>query len=111
MISTAEFNTELEQILKKIESLLHAKATEYAPDPNRRFSNFEDAARILNTSPLVAWQGFFTKHLVSLFEIIQHPHYYHIDIVEEKVHDLIAYLIIFEIMFKKLKTKKQETQK
>jgi len=75
--------------------VLASKSAEYSTSDDKLF-NFRQAARILDTTPAKALQGMFSKHLVSLFDLISgrtKPSQY---LIDEKIGDCINYLILLE---------------
>ena len=85
--------------LKEIESTLSLKADEYATDGSA-FYNFERSAEISRTEPKTELWGMAKKHLVSIIDMVesdkQHRHNY----IEEKIGDMICYLILLEGLLK-----------
>jgi len=81
---------------------LAQKAPEYAT-PEDPFHNFHRAASILGCSPARALVGMWTKHLVSILDMVElasrgekipEP------LLEEKITDAICYLVLLEAMLK-----------
>lgn len=94
---------------KKFEELLNArmeftrqvlsnKAKEYAIGD--RLYNFKRAAEILRTTPAKALAGMFTKHLVSVLDLVEGSIAPTESIVDEKIGDAINYLILLEAILK-----------
>lgn len=103
------FNDLVESVMLRVRNILAAKNQEYVPGENEnRFANFYKGAVIQNIPVLEAWRGYFTKHLVSLFDIIQYPGKFPKHIVKEKIQDLIAYLIIFEGLWTETSEEKKD---
>lgn len=98
-MTNKEFNELLEQRISSIKETLGVKAREYASEDDR-LHNFKHAAFInLMTPPEALW-GMATKHLVSVIDLIEHRQPLSVEAVNEKVGDLINYLILLEAVFK-----------
>jgi len=95
-----QFDQVCKERLIEIKTVLMEKEKEYAKNDDR-YHNFNIAARILGTTPEKALRGIMMKHLVSVFDIIEAPSKTTHDIIDEKVGDLINYLILLEGMLKK----------
>ena len=97
-----EFDNVVEDRLKLVKSSLIAKNKEYSRD-NKPLHNFDKASRISGQSREKALWGFALKHYVSFMDILDDmdkdsmPSKEHI---EEKIGDLINYLIICEASIK-----------
>jgi len=93
-----EFNAILSGRVRKIVVTLGSKAEEYARGEDR-LHNFRVAARMLGTTPEQALWGMAAKHLVSVQDMVDG----HLDaspaMVDEKIGDLINYLILLEAVF------------
>ena len=102
-----EFNLLLERRLEQIRSTLVRKAGEYASNTDR-LHNFKAAGAMLRSSAAQACLGFMTKHLVSVFDIVQEMDAGVIregrnEQIDEKVGDAINYLILLEAILKEKK--------
>lgn len=80
---------------------LMAKGREYSSETDR-LHNFKRAGRVMNCTPEKALLGFLTKHLVSIFDMVDAldkgaP----IDpkMKEEKLGDVCAYVILLDALF------------
>ena len=95
-----EFDKVVENRIDQIKKVLAAKAQEYSSD-NDRFHNFKVAARIKNCTPEQALHGMMLKHEVSIIDLILNPESPNLreDIVNEKIGDMIDYLILLEGLF------------
>jgi hypothetical protein len=99
-MKTEQFDILLEQRISKIREILSVKAKEYSASGSDRLHNFKRASSMLNCSNAEAWRGFFMKHMVSIFDIIDgklSPTEHNID---EKIGDAINYLILLEMIYK-----------
>jgi len=94
-----KFEEVVENRIEKIREVLSAKAEEYATSGNR-FHNFDVAARILDSTPEQALQGIMSKHIVSVFDLIEWADSDEEKVTEkaidEKIGDTINYLILLE---------------
>ena len=95
------FQRILERRLEKIEKTLSEKAREYASETNK-FYNFDKGSEITGKPPKEVLWGFAVKHLVSVCDIVDDDSDT-IDIckINEKIGDLINYLILLEILLKR----------
>lgn len=95
-----DFNTVVEHRISSIREVLLKKAAEYARNGDR-LHNFKRASAIEQCSPVMALRGFLTKHIVSIYDMIDdceagckaRP-----DIWNEKIGDAINYLILLEAL-------------
>ena len=97
------FDEVVDDRIEKIRSVLQKKAVEYSGDGDR-FHNFNVAAHIVGSTPEKALRGMMLKHLVSVFDLVEwaqtgderlsEP------LIDEKIGDLINYLILLEAMLK-----------
>lgn len=98
-----EFDQLVEERCEQIKKTLINKAKEYATKQDR-FHNFTVAGRLLNISPEKALLGMMSKHLVSVFDLvewaIEAPEKLNIAIINEKIGDSINYLILLEGLLK-----------
>ena len=87
----------LNERLSKTVRVLGNKAADYAKDGDR-LHNFRVAARIGNESMAKALEGMMRKHLVSVYDLIDKDEREVIpaDLIDEKIGDLINYLILLE---------------
>lgn len=94
-MKTEVFESILENRLLKISGVLGHKAKEYALGGDR-LHNFKTAAALLQTTQAKALWGIAAKHLVSVADLVEGrlpPTEY---FVNEKIGDLINYLILLE---------------
>jgi len=92
-----QFNTVCNKRLDKIKSVLQAKGKEYVSGSDR-YHNFNVAARVLGTSREEALLGMAVKHYVSILDIIEQPGRFSDEMIDEKIGDMINYLILLEGM-------------
>ena len=96
------FNGIVQNRLDKIQSTLISKGKEYQRNADV-LHNFEKAAKMGNTTREKALWGFALKHYVSFMDILddlEKGEPVHLDLVEEKIGDLINYLILAEASIK-----------
>jgi len=109
-MTNADFEEVLQRRLGQIMKVLSYKAVEYAQADDRLY-NFKVAARLNNTTPVKAAWGMATKHLVSVMDLIDEKLYNTEDAVDEKIGDLINYLILIEALLteqREIKTKHRD---
>ena len=100
-MKTERFNEILNSRLEKIRATLERKATEYVQNDDRLY-NFRRAARISDKHPAEALWGMAMKHLVSVIDLVEgSPETIpDDDFIDEKIGDLINYLILLEAILK-----------
>lgn len=98
-MTNEEFEKILTDRLSKIEVVLGTKAKEYAHRGDR-LHNFKVAARIAGSSKVKAAWGMAAKHLVSVIDLVNGDLENTQANVDEKIGDLINYLILIEALFK-----------
>src|SRR5574343_2116418 len=95
-MTNEEFDIVLDKVIQSIKSTLGNKAKEYSFNSDR-LSNFKDAARISNQTPLQALDGFMLKHRVAFEDYIKCDAG-NIEVPlgwwQEKIFDQINYLIL-----------------
>ena len=96
-----EFDDILEERIYQIKSVLKSKAKEYATED--RLHNFKVAAKMNGSTNARALWGMASKHLVSVMDMLDSEQKHTADHVNEKVGDLINYLILLEAVFKEPK--------
>lgn len=95
------FDDVLKERLRKTESVLAAKAEEYATGENR-YHNFFRAAGLQGCTPEQALMGMLAKHLVSVLDMVavtaegDWKRWPREDMIDEKIGDTINYLILLE---------------
>ena len=94
-MTNKDFEILLNERLGKIRKVLAIKQKEYATDD--RLHNFRVAARIMNVPLPQALWGMAMKHLVSIIDIIEGRIEADYD---EKIGDMINYLILLEAALK-----------
>lgn len=97
-----EFQEVLQQRLKKIEETLGNKAKEYAAEGDK-LHNFNVGARITGQIREKVLWGFALKHYISFMDILDNMELGKLPseaIVDEKIGDLINYLVLVEASIK-----------
>jgi len=84
--------------LHKIEELLLRKSKEYAFNGDRLW-NFKQAARFTGQSQQKALWGIAAKHFASVDDLVNKRLAPRREMIDEKIGDLINYLIILEAVF------------
>jgi hypothetical protein len=96
----SEFNKIVDERIDQIRSTLQSKAEEYATDGSA-FYNFERSAEISRSTPKVELWGMAKKHLVSVIDLVESDSSFSQEHINEKIGDLINYLILLEGILKK----------
>ena len=99
MATRSSRNKTLKKRLHLVESVLGNKAKEYAVSDDR-LHNFRVAAKIQDVSVPKAIWWFMLKHLVSVKDLVDGNIKPTTPLVEEKIGDMINYLILLEGAFK-----------
>lgn len=98
-MKTEDFEVLLQSRVEQIQSVLGNKAKEYAQDDDRLY-NFKIAARTKGETPEKALWGMAVKHLVSVMDLVDGKLESTPPMVDEKVGDMINYLILLEAILK-----------
>lgn len=101
-MNSEKFNKIVEDRCSKIVRTLAQKAREYALNDDR-LHNFNVASRLSNQPREVALWGMALKHYVSILDMIEGTKEGTIPseaMINEKIGDLINYLILLEASFK-----------
>ena len=99
-VSHEEFEKLFEERVQKCKSVLVKKSKEYAPGEDK-MHNFNEAARILNTTPEKIAFMYMMKHFQSFMDIVMNNREVTEDVWDEKLGDLINYLFLIDAMWKK----------
>ena len=100
-MTSAEFDDILAMRIDKIRTVLSSKAVEYASSSDR-LHNFKRAAALSGRTTAQALVGMWTKHLVSVLDIVDEDAHYAGPLpisrafIDEKISDAINYLILLE---------------
>lgn len=98
-----DFDSIVDSRCAQIKEVLSNKAKEYASDGDR-FHNFRVASRMAGTTPEKALAGMKLKHDVSVGDLIEWadstPEKLTVSLIDEKIGDSIAYLILLEGLLK-----------
>jgi hypothetical protein len=101
-MNSETFNKIVEDRCEAIKKTLIQKGKEYASDDDRLY-NFKRQSEMNRQTPQEAARGNWTKHLVSVMDLIEgriEPTEY---LLNEKIGDSINYLILIESLFKEKK--------
>jgi len=100
-MNNVEFNAVVANRCAEINYILGRKAEEYARGD--RLSNFKKAAKLVNCTPERALFGFVAKHIIALMDFVEdideglvQPQ----DRWDEKIGDIINYMILLEALVK-----------
>jgi len=101
-MNNEQFDEIVESRLKKIQEILLLKRSDYAAGDRDRLHNFHRAADMLNCTAAKALVGMWTKHVISILDMVDDlPHFNRTeDYIDEKIGDAINYLILLEAMLK-----------
>lgn len=93
-----EFNKQVDERIKLIQSVLQKKGAEYANDKDV-FHNFEEGTKMSfhDKREMVAWE-YMMKHIISIKDMIASKNAYSENTIREKFGDAINYLILMEVM-------------
>lgn len=101
-MTESEFYKIYDSAIERISSIVKRKHAEYGEDSDY-FYNFNRGSEILGTHPAGVLAAYMTKHTVSVYDIINEfsrGESVKISQLEEKITDLIVYLLLFEGMVK-----------
>lgn len=109
-----DFNIVMDDLLFIAKRKMERRAREYSDDSDR-LRNFKTAAELRHQTLYQAIAGPMSKHTVSIYDMIDSPESYTVDVWEEKIVDHINYLILLraaiaeEQEYQKLSLKTTET--
>jgi len=99
------FEALLEKRLALTRRILASKNAEYANDSDK-LHNFKRAAAMLGCSKEKALVGMWTKHIISILDIVEkienYGEYPDTKLLEEKIGDSVNYLILLEACVKEV---------
>lgn len=98
-MNRSDFNNLVDRRIEKIRATLSDKASEYATD-GTAFYNFFRASEINRKRPESALWDMATKHLVSIIDMVESEQDYEPEYIDEKIGDMINYLILLEGIMK-----------
>ncbi len=99
-ITEREFETLFEERVRKCREVLVKKSKEYSSN-NDKMRNFNVTARMMDILPEQAAWMFMMKHFQSVYDIIMHEKPVSKEMWDEKIGDLINYLLLIDAMFTK----------
>ena len=101
-MNSKQFDEVMERRIELIRKVLITKRAEYAPEGGDRLHNFNRAAAMLGCTRERALIGMWTKHIISILDIVDNieskkPS---MALIEEKIGDAVNYLLLLEAMLK-----------
>ena len=105
-MNNEHFNMVISHRLQTIFDLFEKKQKEYAL--KHPLHNFSKASLVSGKSMAEVWYGYFLKHYVSLLDIINGDIDPTKELVDEKITDMIVYLLLFEHIIEEEKLKRGE---
>ena len=88
-----DFNKLVETQCERIKATLTMKQSEYNFSGDR-FDSFKKAALLENTTPERVLEGYLTKHIISLYDMLNSEEKFSKERWEEKLGDSINYLVL-----------------
>lgn len=95
-----DFYALVDRRLEKTRDVLISKGKQYSKEQNKLY-NFRRAAKINQVPLKVALWSMSTKHLVSIIDMVESDQHFDDDYIDEKIGDMINYLILLEAALKK----------
>ncbi len=93
-----DFDGVVDAIMKECKRVLSNRSEHYSSESDR-LHNFKRAAALLETTPEDALAGMWTKHIVSVFDMIDNiENQTDLNLWNEKLHDLINYAILLKAL-------------
>lgn len=92
-----KFNAVVQHRLDECAKILISKSEEYSSDTDR-LHNFKAAARVNNCTPEQALWGMYTKHLISVMDLMAAPNKVSESKLAEKITDSINYHLLLEAL-------------
>lgn len=97
-MTTEVFDKIVDDRLRLTKNILSLKAGEYATSQDRLW-NFRRAARLNNNTPEQALLGMLTKHIISIYDMVDNVEVNRCkDVWQEKIGDAVTYLILLEAL-------------
>lgn len=104
-MTVENFNKIVEERISNIRTSLLSKGEEYSRG-NDRLWNFKRGAELSGKTPLRSLEGYVTKHIVSFYDIVDDYDRgvaASIGLINEKIGDIINYMILAEALLKEEK--------
>ena len=98
-MNATNFNEVFYRRFRLSEEVLAGKAAEYASDTDR-LKNFKVAAALQEITPEQALMGMWSKHVVSVVDLIKKGKRPPQAMIDEKIGDTINYLVLLEALWK-----------
>ena len=100
-MTSEKFDEIVESRLEKCRGVLAKKGVEYSQDSDR-LSNFKRAADFECEEPEMALRGMLTKHIVSVYDMVDNIEFDDVlppkELLSEKITDCINYLMLLEAL-------------
>lgn len=107
------FNEIIQQQLEACANVLVVKGQEYAPGESAcgydRLSDFKRAATIQGVTPKQALLGMMTKHIISIYRMVEDCGRYDESVWNEKITDAMNYLLILRALIREEKETERQT--
>lgn len=97
-MNSTDFHKVFEYRMKMVENTLFKKAAEYAMEDDR-LHNFHAAGAMKGETPAQALWGFVVKHIISVQDIVKSGRAMTPAEVDEKIGDIITYMILLEAVY------------
>lgn len=88
-----QFNFHVSEQIERCRKTLVQKADEYAGDDDR-IHNFRVAAKLRGETHAQAALGMMSKHIVSVYDMVESGNSYPAEMWDEKIGDALNYLLI-----------------
>jgi len=95
----AEFETVVNEMMSEIKQTLVAKTAEYSVESDR-LSIFKHIAALTQGTPAQALTGLVAKQITSLYEMVNSKQAYDDSVWNEKLKDIIIYMLLLKATVK-----------
>lgn len=103
-MNTKDFETVIEEQIKRCKDVLIGKAEEYARNEDR-LHNFKNAAGMMGCDPKEALAGMMAKHTISVYDMCRDGKDHTLFMWNEKITDHINYLLLLKAIVMEEKKK------
>ena len=97
------FEKVIEKLLDKTKQTLFNKSKEYADTETDVLKAFKHASALVNQNLAKTLGGMLSKHIVSIYKMMDDPTNYSDDVWDEKIGDSINYLILLKACIKEMR--------
>ncbi len=97
-MTNKEFTKVVKEMLQQTDDVLIQKGKEYTANSTDRLCAFKRGAEILRQTPENVLIEYMTKHIVSVFDMVNSEKQYPMPVWKEKLGDMINYCIILVAM-------------